>query len=170
MNESKIQIRHVDKVFKSKGREVQALQDVSLNIRGNEFITFVGASGCGKSTLLRSIGGLEQHSAGSIQVIPACGPYHLYELVEYTSQPIAPMSTGACGVRCTPSITTLAPAAWAAAVMAVMSGIVPIAFDIWVSDTTLVRGEISFSNSSMRKLPSSSMGAHLITAPWRSRQ
>ncbi|WP_394560202.1 ABC transporter ATP-binding protein [Aquipseudomonas alcaligenes] len=76
MSESKIQIHHVDKVFKSKGREVQALQDVSLDIRANEFITFVGASGCGKSTLLRSIGGLEQHSAGSIQVdgAPIHGP------------------------------------------------------------------------------------------------
>src|SRR5688572_8056547 len=71
--------------------------------------------------------------------MPACGPYHLYELVENTSQPIAPMSTGACGVRCTPSITTLAPAAWAAAVMAVMSGIVPIAFDAPVTATQRVR-------------------------------
>ncbi|EAA3799274.1 MULTISPECIES: ABC transporter ATP-binding protein [unclassified Pseudomonas] len=68
MNESKIQVRRVGKLFKSKGREVQALQDVSLDIRANEFITFVGASGCGKSTLLRSIGGLEQHSAGEILV------------------------------------------------------------------------------------------------------
>jgi NitT/TauT family transport system ATP-binding protein len=68
MSESKIQVRRVGKLFKSKGREVQALQDVSLDIRANEFITFVGASGCGKSTLLRSIGGLEQHSAGEILV------------------------------------------------------------------------------------------------------
>jgi len=68
MNESKIRVRRVGKLFKSKGREVQALQDVSLDIRANEFITFVGASGCGKSTLLRSIGGLEQHSAGEILV------------------------------------------------------------------------------------------------------
>ncbi|MBD9483165.1 ABC transporter ATP-binding protein [Pseudomonas sp. PDM14] len=68
MSESKIQIRRVGKVFKSQGREVQALQDVSLDIRANEFITFVGASGCGKSTLLRSIGGLEQHSLGEILV------------------------------------------------------------------------------------------------------
>jgi hypothetical protein len=47
---------------------------------------------------------------------------------------------------------------------------VPSAFDICVSDTTLVRGVISFSNSSTRKLPSSSTGAHLITAPCCSRQ
>ena len=35
-------------------------------------------------------------------------------------------------------------------------------FDMWVIATILVRGERSFSNSSMRKLPSSSTGAHLM--------
>ncbi len=66
MNDAKIQIRQVSKVFKTRERDVQALQDVNLDIQRNEFITFVGASGCGKSTLLRSIGGLEQHSRGEI--------------------------------------------------------------------------------------------------------
>ena len=47
---------------------------------------------------------------------------------------------------------------------------VPSMFDIWVMATSLVRGVSSFSNSSMRKWPSSSTGAHLITAPWRSRR
>ena len=41
---------------------------------------------------------------------------------------------------------------------------------MWVIATILVRGVNSFSNSSIRKLPSSSTGAHLITAPWRSRR
>ncbi|TBV01130.1 ABC transporter ATP-binding protein [Phytopseudomonas dryadis] len=68
MSDSKIRIRHVGKVFKSRERQVQALQDVNLDIRANEFITFVGASGCGKSTLLRSVGGLERHSVGEILV------------------------------------------------------------------------------------------------------
>ena len=47
---------------------------------------------------------------------------------------------------------------------------VPSAFDMWVIATILVRSVSSFSNSSIRKLPSSSTGAHLITAPWRSRR
>jgi NitT/TauT family transport system ATP-binding protein len=68
MTAAKIQIRQVSKVFKGQGCVVQALEDINLDIRANEFITFVGASGCGKSTLLRSIGGLEQHSAGEILV------------------------------------------------------------------------------------------------------
>lgn len=68
MTDHKIQIRNVNKVFKTQSREVQALQDINLNIQANEFITFVGASGCGKSTLLRSVGGLEQHNTGEILV------------------------------------------------------------------------------------------------------
>jgi hypothetical protein len=42
---------------------------------------------------------------------------------------------------------------------------VPSAFDMCVMATIFVRGLSSFSNSSMRKLPSSSMGAHFRTAP-----
>ena len=47
---------------------------------------------------------------------------------------------------------------------------VPSTFDMWVIATILVRGVNSFSYSSTRKLPASSTGAHLITAPRRSRR
>ncbi len=47
---------------------VQALHSVSLTIADGEFCVFVGPSGCGKSTLLRSIAGLEDISAGTIQI------------------------------------------------------------------------------------------------------
>lgn len=63
---NKIDVRHVFKRF--EGAPTDALQDVSLSIAPNEFITFVGASGCGKSTLLRTIGGLERHTAGELLV------------------------------------------------------------------------------------------------------
>jgi len=50
------------------GATAPALQDVSLSIAPNEFVTFVGASGCGKSTLLRTIAGLESYSQGLVSV------------------------------------------------------------------------------------------------------
>jgi NitT/TauT family transport system ATP-binding protein len=66
MTDAKIRIQQVGKTFISDKREVEALQSVSLDIKPNEFITFVGASGCGKSTLLRIIAGLETLSQGEI--------------------------------------------------------------------------------------------------------
>jgi len=61
-----IAIRNISKVFGSGADEVRALDDVSLDIRGNEFFTLLGPSGCGKTTLLRLIAGFEQPSAGEI--------------------------------------------------------------------------------------------------------
>ena len=62
----KIAIRDVFKRF--DGAPVNALEGINLDIRANEFVTFVGASGCGKSTLLRTIGGLEVQSSGDLLV------------------------------------------------------------------------------------------------------
>ncbi|ABM35365.1 ABC transporter ATP-binding protein [Polaromonas naphthalenivorans] len=60
----KIECKNVWKYF----GQTTALQDVSLGIADNEFITLVGASGCGKSTLLRTLAGLETHSKGDVLV------------------------------------------------------------------------------------------------------
>jgi NitT/TauT family transport system ATP-binding protein len=62
----KIAIRDVFKRF--DGAPTNALENINLDIRANEFVTFVGASGCGKSTLLRTIGGLEVQTSGELLV------------------------------------------------------------------------------------------------------
>jgi len=61
-----IEIREVTKIFKDRTGSVTAVDNVSLNIRENEFLTLLGPSGCGKTTLLRMIAGFEHPSAGQI--------------------------------------------------------------------------------------------------------
>ncbi len=54
-------------VRKSFGR-VETIHGVDLHIRDREFVVFVGPSGCGKSTLLRLIAGLEDITAGALEI------------------------------------------------------------------------------------------------------
>ncbi len=54
-------------VAKSFGR-TDVIKGVDLEVRGGEFVVFVGPSGCGKSTLLRIIAGLEDATAGDVEI------------------------------------------------------------------------------------------------------
>src|ERR1700729_2964119 len=56
---------HVEKTYTGG---VKAIDDLSLDVKDGEFMVFVGPSGCGKSTALRSIAGLEEITAGKIQI------------------------------------------------------------------------------------------------------
>ncbi len=62
----KLKIDRVSKVFNTRKGTLPALNEISLDIRENEFICVVGPSGCGKSTLLNIIAGLLEPTAGSV--------------------------------------------------------------------------------------------------------
>jgi spermidine/putrescine transport system ATP-binding protein len=57
---------HVTKTFGQGAGKITALDDVSVDIRKNEFFTLLGPSGCGKTTLLRLIAGFELPDGGQI--------------------------------------------------------------------------------------------------------
>ena len=60
-----VKLTNVKKIY---GKDTVAVQDFNLDIADKEFIVFVGPSGCGKSTTLRMIAGLEDISAGTVEI------------------------------------------------------------------------------------------------------
>ncbi|QKV91670.1 ATP-binding cassette domain-containing protein [Streptomyces sp. NA02950] len=56
------------KVYRSRGREVTALDGVDLHVREGEVYGVVGQSGAGKSTLIRCVNLLERPTSGTITV------------------------------------------------------------------------------------------------------
>ncbi len=63
-----IQLRSVSMRYGTKGQQLLALSNVSLDIGEGEFLSLLGPSGCGKSTMLRLIGDLLQPTAGEVQL------------------------------------------------------------------------------------------------------
>ena len=63
-----LQIQHIKKEYRTGTLVQKALDDVSLNLRDNEFVAILGPSGSGKTTLLNIIGGIDGADAGSITI------------------------------------------------------------------------------------------------------
>ncbi|MCE9672289.1 ATP-binding cassette domain-containing protein [Myxococcus stipitatus] len=63
-----IELRGVGKVYAQGGREVVALQDVSLRVEPGEVFGVLGQSGAGKSTLIRCVNLLERPTSGRVRV------------------------------------------------------------------------------------------------------
>ena len=61
-----LQIRNIRKEYKTGDLLQKALDDVSLNLRDNEFVAILGPSGSGKTTLLNIIGGLDRYDEGDL--------------------------------------------------------------------------------------------------------
>ena len=61
-----LQVQHIKKEYRTGNLVQKALDDVSLNLRENEFVAILGPSGSGKTTLLNIIGGLDRYDSGDL--------------------------------------------------------------------------------------------------------
>ncbi|MET0436882.1 MAG: sn-glycerol-3-phosphate ABC transporter ATP-binding protein UgpC [Devosia sp.] len=61
---SQLSLKRLEKSF----NEARIIKGIDLEVADGEFVVFVGPSGCGKSTLLRMIAGLEDVTAGDIEI------------------------------------------------------------------------------------------------------
>jgi NitT/TauT family transport system ATP-binding protein len=64
----RISVVNLDKRYRSPGGEVNAVENVSFDVRQGEFVALLGPSGCGKSTILNMVAGLLDKSGGSISI------------------------------------------------------------------------------------------------------
>lgn len=63
-----VELRNVSKIYHLGGEEIRALDDVSLDVNGGEFISIIGPSGSGKSTLMHILGCLDKPSKGTFKL------------------------------------------------------------------------------------------------------
>ncbi|WP_203457181.1 ABC transporter ATP-binding protein [Paenibacillus tepidiphilus] len=63
-----LEVKDVSKAFTHRRRTTPVLNQVSLTVRQQEFVSIVGPSGCGKSTLFHIIGGLTLPDSGTVSM------------------------------------------------------------------------------------------------------
>ena len=63
-----VSVDHLNKVYESKERRVEAIGDLSFEVNQGDFTCIVGPSGAGKTTLLKCLAGLLKPTSGSVRV------------------------------------------------------------------------------------------------------
>ncbi len=66
--ETIIKLTEVNKIYRTKEIETQALDNVNVEIEKGSFVSIMGPSGCGKSTLLNIMGLLDNPTSGQVEI------------------------------------------------------------------------------------------------------
>ena len=61
-----IELKSINKIYRTDEIETLALENVNLTIEKGEFVNVMGPSGCGKSTLLNIVGLLDEPTSGTV--------------------------------------------------------------------------------------------------------
>ena len=65
MSQNIIELKNIKKIYKAKGGDTVALDDIDLNVQRGEFLSVMGPSGSGKSTLMNILGLLDIPTGGT---------------------------------------------------------------------------------------------------------
>ncbi|MDF2589507.1 MAG: hypothetical protein K0S41_3348 [Anaerocolumna sp.] len=63
-----LKLSNIIKNYKAGDTTVNALKNINIEFRKNEFVSILGPSGCGKTTLLNIIGGLDRYTSGDLTI------------------------------------------------------------------------------------------------------
>lgn len=63
-----IKLTEVNKIYRTKEIETQALDNVNIEVEKGRFVSIMGPSGCGKSTLLNIMGLLDNPTSGQVEI------------------------------------------------------------------------------------------------------
>lgn len=63
-----LEAKNICKTYQAQNGEIEALRNISFDVKEGEYISIIGPSGCGKSTLLSIIAGLENKTSGEIYI------------------------------------------------------------------------------------------------------
>lgn len=68
MTTAALEIRNLNKTFRSGDATTHALDRIDFTLGREEFVSIIGPSGCGKSTLLKIVAGLDVDYEGAVRL------------------------------------------------------------------------------------------------------
>lgn len=102
MSRDIIVCENMGKIFETSRGQVPVIEDVTLQVRENEFLVLFGPGQCGKSTMINCMSGLEPVTEGKVEVngkiVSGPSPDRGGSLSAYGIVPLA-YGYGKCGIR-----------------------------------------------------------------------